>query len=101
MRICFPYIAQSHQILHSLTIAMEMAIAYTDIEVHVACDTDANAEIVRKIAALYPEAKVHHDHLNLPWTLRLHMSYRRTTTPPQRTYLLLNRTRTEKHQYEL
>src|SRR3546814_15469442 len=30
MRICFPYIAQSHQILHSLPIAMEMAIAFPD-----------------------------------------------------------------------
>src|SRR3546814_17614497 len=58
MRVCFPYIAQSHQILHSLPIAMEMAIAFPDIEVHVACATDENAEIVRNIAALYPEAKV-------------------------------------------
>lgn len=91
MRICFPYIAQSHQILHSLPIAMEMAIAFPDIEVHVACATDENAEIVRNIAALYPEAKVVHDRLNVPWTLRLHMRFRRTTTPPKRHFLLLNR----------
>lgn len=45
-KICFLYIAQSHQVLHSLTIAVELARNWPEYEVHlVATDSDQMAYI--------------------------------------------------------
>lgn len=91
VRICFPYIAQSHQILHSLPIAMEMATAHPDVEVHVACANADNDEVIRSIARFYPDAKISYDRLNVPFILRQHMRLMRSNKPLKIPLLVLNK----------
>ncbi|QNT77605.1 CDP-glycerol glycerophosphotransferase family protein [Entomobacter blattae] len=74
MRILFSYIAQPHQTLHSLPIAMEMAILFPELEVHVACLTDSHLEYVKSLSRYYPTAHVHYDLLYLPKILRNRIS---------------------------
>jgi len=40
MRVCFPYVAELHQVFHSLPIAAELALRHPSIEVRVACTTN-------------------------------------------------------------
>ncbi|MCP1203359.1 sensor domain-containing protein [Acetobacter oryzoeni] len=70
MRILFPYIAQPHQTLHSLPIAMEIASRHPEAEVHLACTTQSHLDYVRSLAAYYPESKVQFSLLHLPQFLR-------------------------------
>lgn len=52
-RVCFLYIAQAHQILHSLPIAVALARGWPDLEVHVAAtDPGQLAYVDRALAAL-------------------------------------------------
>lgn len=70
MRILFPYIAQPHQTLHSLPIAMEAARRHSDVEVHIACATEEHLNYARYLASFYPESRVSFDLLNLPKIIR-------------------------------
>lgn len=70
MRILFPYIAQPHQTLHSLPIAMEAAQRHSDVEVHIACATQQHLNYAQYLASFYPEAHVQFDLLSLPSLLR-------------------------------
>jgi len=58
LRVCFPYIAQRHQILHSLPIAAAMARQFPHVEVHVASartdNLDYAAALARRHAADAP-----------------------------------------------
>ena len=60
MKIVFPYLAQTHQIPHSLPLAAALA-ARPEFEVHIACSTEAQETLARRLAALYPEARLHFD----------------------------------------
>lgn len=71
MRVVFPLIAQRHQTLHALPIALEMSARHPEISVHVACLTASHLELARSLATLYPEARVQFDLLPISEKLRL------------------------------
>ena len=48
-RVCFLYIAQTHQILHSLPIAIAMARDFPQVEVHIATTTQEHLDYVRDL----------------------------------------------------
>ncbi|OUJ14750.1 hypothetical protein [Acetobacter sp. DsW_063] len=70
MRLLFPYIAQPHQTLHSLPIAMETASRHPGVEVHVACATEKHLDYAKFLASFYPEAQVRFELLHLPNLIR-------------------------------
>lgn len=70
MKVAFPYIAQPHQTLHSLPIAMEMASRHPEVDVHIACTTEAHLDYARTLGALYPQTRATYDLLKLPSFLR-------------------------------
>ncbi|AOX17223.1 hypothetical protein AA0488_1774 [Kozakia baliensis NRIC 0488] len=70
LKIAFPYIAQPHQTLHSLPIAMEIASRHPEAEVHVACTTNAHLDYARTLGSLYPQARARYDLLKMPDFLR-------------------------------
>jgi hypothetical protein len=45
-RICFLFIAQTHQVLHSLPIAMAMSSAWPEFEVHLAASSQSQLDYV-------------------------------------------------------
>ena len=49
LRVCFTYIAQLHQILHSLPIAAALARRHPGIEVHVAARTGAHLRFAQRL----------------------------------------------------
>ncbi|MCH4021777.1 MAG: sensor domain-containing protein [Acetobacter sp.] len=73
MRILFPYIAQPHQTLHSLPIAMETAGRHSDISVHIACATATHLDYARHLASFYPGVSVQFELLKLPRLIRQHV----------------------------
>ncbi|WP_293369492.1 hypothetical protein [Nevskia sp.] len=58
MKVVFPYIAQTHQIPHSLPIAAELAMQRPDWDIRLVCSSDAQERVVRRLVALYPQAKL-------------------------------------------
>lgn len=90
MKIVFPYIAQTHQIPHSFPLAAELA-ARSDFEVHIACSTDAQETLVRRLAALYPEAKLTIDRLWVSWLARRLKHVFDEGLPPKGLVLISNR----------
>ncbi|GBQ26491.1 sensor domain-containing protein [Gluconacetobacter azotocaptans] len=91
MRIVFPYIAQPHQTLHSLPIALEMARRHPGIAVHVACLSQAHEDYVRHLAGFYPDSEVTFDRLHLPALLRRHMERRGHDVLTKMVALLYNK----------
>lgn len=113
MRIVFPYIAQFHQIPHSLPIAAELALHHPGMEVHVAGATPAHLAFARRLIAEHaPQAALNYDLLSpgaldslrlraapasLPWKPYLLFHNRRyfagfdAVMTPERTSLLLRR----------
>jgi hypothetical protein len=78
MKIVFPYLAQPHQVPHSLPIALELARLRPDFEIHTACATPAQQAFVRAQAALHgPGLRLRHELLDPPWydRLRLHAGF--------------------------
>ncbi|TDU28944.1 hypothetical protein DFR24_3325 [Panacagrimonas perspica] len=66
MRIVFPYLAQPHQIPHSLPIAIEMARRYPQCEIHIAYHGHTALPFIRRLVAEYaPDAPLHYDALAL------------------------------------
>lgn len=91
MRLCFPFIAQLHQIFHSLPIAMEIALRRRNAEVHVACSTQEHLAFARRLAAdHYPGARVSFDLLSLPAPVRASISGQGRGIPPKLLSLLCN-----------
>lgn len=70
MKVVFPLIAQRHQTLHALPIALEMSARHPEISVHVACLTASHLELARSLATLYPESRVQFDLLPISENLR-------------------------------
>lgn len=59
MKVVFPYVAQLHQVFHSLPIAAEMAVRHPDIEVHAAGRSVEHVEFIRRLLERYaPQARV-------------------------------------------
>ena len=66
MRLVFPYLAQAHQVLHSLPIAAAIAQRHRDVEVHVAAISDAQLDFARRLVARHaPDATIRFDRLPL------------------------------------
>ena len=76
MRILFPFIAQPHQIAHSLPIAMEIARRHPEIAVHIACLTDEQEAYIRRLGGFYPDSHVIYERLTLPRLLRRQLTHR-------------------------
>lgn len=91
LKVAFPYIAQPHQTLHSLPIAMEMAARHPDVDVHVACTTQAHLDYARTLGALYPRARATFELLALPDVLRRHIETHGPGILPKLLSLFLNR----------
>src|SRR4051812_27838646 len=49
-RVCFLYIAQAHQVLHSISVAVELAQCRPDLVVDVACTSRPVLDYARKVA---------------------------------------------------
>lgn len=81
--ICFLYIAQAHQVLHSLTVALELARLFPQLEVEIATTTEGNRKYITKLARRLggPEVRVR---LLGPACLRL------GATPPKVPMLAAN-----------
>ncbi|TPW29933.1 sensor domain-containing protein [Pararhizobium mangrovi] len=90
MRIVFVYLAQRHQILHTLPIAMEMARRHKDVEVHLAAAMDASLDYMKELARFYPDADVTFHRLRLPPPARTILRARGNTVPPKKLTLLMN-----------
>jgi len=58
MKVVFPYIAQTHQIPHSLPIAAELAMQRPDWDIRLVCSSDNQERVVRRLVALYPQARL-------------------------------------------
>lgn len=58
MKVVFPYIAQTHQIPHSLPIAAELSMQRPDWDIRLVCSSDAQERVVRRLVALYPDARL-------------------------------------------
>lgn len=81
MRICFPYLAQAHQVLHSLPIAAAIAERHRRVEVHVAAVSRMQLDFARRLVERHaPDAKIAFDLLPLaPGDgLRLRASFGKT-----------------------
>ena len=90
MKIVFPYIAQPHQIPHSFPLAAELA-SRPGYQVHIACSTDAQEALVRRLAALYPAAKLTIERLWVSWLARRLKHVFDEGLPPKGLVLISNR----------
>lgn len=62
MKVVFPFIAQFHQVLHSLPIALQLARRHPDIEVHVVGATPGHLDFVQRLVREHaPDVKLHDD----------------------------------------
>ena len=87
-KVCFLYIAQTHQILHSLTIAVELARGWPRIEVEIATTTQPNLDYVTDALAQLGGAKIHTRLLGPAWLRALRI--RGASTPPKVAMLMAN-----------
>lgn len=86
-RICFLYIAQAHQVLHSLSVAVALARERPDIQVDVAATDSAVLDYARLMVDLMGHAPIGWRLLGPAWMRGLRMS---DGTPPKVPMLALN-----------
>ncbi|MDI2112989.1 sensor domain-containing protein [Commensalibacter nepenthis] len=91
MQLLFSYIAQPHQTLHSLPIAIELARKYPYIKVHVACTTEKHLTYIKSLVSLYPDANLHYHLFDLPRTIRQTIDQQGTNAGFKLLTLYLNR----------
>jgi hypothetical protein len=66
LRLVFPYLAQAHQVLHSLPIAAAIAQRHPQVQVHVAAISAAQLDFARRLIARHaPQAPIAFDLLPL------------------------------------
>lgn len=70
-RVCFLYIAQAHQVLHSLSAACELALTRPDIQVDVAATSAEVLDYARLLARLTRPAPIGWRLLGPPWLREL------------------------------
>ncbi|WP_309643858.1 glycerophosphotransferase [Phenylobacterium sp.] len=87
-RICFLYIAQTHQILHSLPIAVELARNWPGFEVHLAATSQDHLDYIEQALDRLGGAPVHLRLLGPRW-LRA-VRWGDASTPPKALMLLAN-----------
>jgi hypothetical protein len=86
-RVCFLYIAQKHQVLHSLSIAHALALGWPEIEVEVAATTPAHIAYVRELNAMLGSPELPAKLLGPAWLRRSHPN------PPKALMLAMNAAR--------
>lgn len=86
-RVCFLYIAQAHQVLHSLSAAVALAQARPDIQVDVAATDSDVLDYARLIADLLGKAPIRWRLLGPGWLRGLRMS---DGVPPKLPMLAAN-----------
>ena len=91
MKVAFPYIAQTHQIPHSLPVAAELAMQRPDWQVHIVCSTDAQERVVRRLLALYPRASLQLDRFRIGPLTRLLQRLTRAGIPEKTLTYIGNR----------
>jgi hypothetical protein len=91
-RVVFPFLAQFHQILHSLPIAVQLVRRHPDIEVHVIGATAAHMDFVRELIERHAQGTVLHEDgcLRIGWFDRQRVA-RGATIRRKRYALLRNR----------
>ncbi len=90
MRIVFPYLAQHHQIPHSLPIAIEIARRHPQCEVHVAYPGQGALPFIRRLVAEYAsDAPLHYDAMRLDPVNRLRRAH--GLVPLKKLAMLVNR----------
>lgn len=90
MKVVFPYIAQPHQIPHSLPIATELASLRPDWDIRLICSTDAQERLVHRLLALYPQARVPVERFRVGPLLRLYQRRVGAGIPEKTLTLLAN-----------
>ena len=86
-RVCFLYIAQAHQVLHSLSVAVALARARPDIQVDVAATDAAVFDYARLMVDLLGPGSIGWRLLGPGWLRAIRMS---DGTPPKVPMLALN-----------
>ena len=87
-KVCFLYIAQTHQILHSLSIAIELARNWPQFEVHLAATSQAHLDYIDAALAQLGEAPLTTRLLGPKWLRDIRPG--RATTPPKAAMLVAN-----------
>lgn len=86
-RVCFLYIAQAHQVLHSLSVAVALARENPDVQVDVAATDAAVLDYARLMVDLMGHAPIGWRLLGPAWLRGIRMS---DGTPPKIPMLALN-----------
>ena len=87
-KVCFLYIAQTHQILHSLPIAIALAREWPDVEVHIATTTQEHLDYVRGLLEVLKVPPIHSRLLPPRWLRDIRL--KDATTPPKALMLAAN-----------
>lgn len=87
-KVCFLYIAQIHQILHSLPIAIELARGWPEIEVHLAATSQAHLDYIDDALARLGGAPVRKVLLGPAWLRGVRL--KEASTPPKAAMLVAN-----------
>lgn len=87
-KICFLYIAQTHQILHSLPIAVELARNWPQFEVHLAATSQAHLDYIDEALERLGGAPVRSFLLGPAWLRALRL--KGASTPPKAAMLAAN-----------
>ncbi len=87
-KICFLYIAQTHQILHSLPIAIELARNWPRFEVHLAATSQAHLDYIDAALKQLGDAPLTRRLLGPKWLRDIRPG--RATTPPKAAMLVAN-----------
>ena len=87
-KICFLYIAQTHQILHSLPIAIELARNWPQFDVHLAATSQAHLDYIDAALEKLSDAPLTRKLLGPKWLREIRPG--RSTTPPKAAMLIAN-----------
>lgn len=87
-KICFLYIAQTHQILHSLPIAIELARNWPQFDVHLAATSQAHLDYIDEALGKLGDAPLTRKLLGPKWLREIRPG--QATTPPKAAMLVAN-----------
>lgn len=87
-RVCFLYIAQTHQILHSLPIAVALARGWPGLEVEIAATTQDHLDYARQLLEAVGGAPISLRLLPPAWLRRVRL--KEASTPPKALMLAAN-----------
>lgn len=91
MRIGFLYNSQSHQILHSLPMALELSILRPDWQVDILAPSQDHLVYIQQFIPLYPGARVTLRLMEQPRVIRMYRRFRTLPVPPKAWSLFHNR----------